>query len=51
MKKAFGNPDIDLFASRINKKCHKYVYWKQDPGTIGVDAFNFVWINIHFYVL
>ena len=35
----FGNPEIDLFASRINKKCKKYVSWLRDPGSVAVDAF------------
>ncbi|CAG4972537.1 unnamed protein product [Colias eurytheme] len=27
----FGVPEIDLFASRCNAKCHTYVTWKNDP--------------------
>ncbi|KAI8437968.1 hypothetical protein MSG28_010630 [Choristoneura fumiferana] len=26
-----GQPQIDLFASRTNAKCQKYISWKQDP--------------------
>ncbi len=46
---AFGKPKIDLFASRINYKCRKYVSWKQDPGSIAIDAFTISWNNIFFY--
>ena len=28
-----GSPDIDLFATRLNKKLPKYVSWKPDPGS------------------
>ncbi|KAI8432501.1 hypothetical protein MSG28_004882 [Choristoneura fumiferana] len=27
----FGVPSIDLFASRINTKCKKFISWKRDP--------------------
>ena len=33
-------PDIDLFASRINYKCKKYVSYQTDPGAYAVDAFH-----------
>lgn len=35
----FGDPDIDLFASRINKKCDRFCSWRQDPEAFAVDAF------------
>lgn len=44
-----GKPEVDLFASRINKKCAKYVSWKKDPGSIAVDAFTVNWKQIYFY--
>jgi len=28
----FGNPKIDLFASRLNAKCSNYVSYRSDPG-------------------
>uniref|UniRef100_A0A1B0DIH8 Core-binding (CB) domain-containing protein n=1 Tax=Phlebotomus papatasi TaxID=29031 RepID=A0A1B0DIH8_PHLPP len=37
--KKFGKPDIDLFASRVNATCRKYVSWKKDHQSIAVDAF------------
>lgn len=44
-----GQPEIDLFASRINAKCHEYVSWKQDPDAIAVDAFTISWSSKLFY--
>lgn len=34
---------IDLFASRINKKCDLYVSWKIDPDTLTIDVFTINW--------
>lgn len=45
----FGNPEIDIFASRINAKCAKYISWKPDPGSITVDAFTIKWDNLFFF--
>ncbi|KYN03436.1 hypothetical protein ALC62_05720 [Cyphomyrmex costatus] len=45
----FGRPDIDLFASRINNKYPNYVFWKQDPGSIAIDAFTIEWNDSFFY--
>ncbi|XP_039305200.1 uncharacterized protein LOC120357772 [Solenopsis invicta] len=45
----FGKPTIDLFATRINNKCSKYVSWKQDPGSIAIDAFIIDWNHEFFY--
>lgn len=42
-------PEIDLFASRINAKCREYVSWKQDPDAIAVDAFTISWYPKLFY--
>ncbi|KAJ8909370.1 hypothetical protein NQ315_008936 [Exocentrus adspersus] len=28
-----GAPEIDLFASRINKKCDLYISWRKDPNS------------------
>ena len=43
-----GKPEIDLFASRVNAKCEKYISWKRDPGSIAIDAFTQNW-NKHFF--
>lgn len=45
----FGDFDIDLFASRCNAKCKKYITWKRDPDALAVDAFTVSWKNIFFY--
>lgn len=45
----FGFPDIDLFASRSNAKCEKYVSWKPDPFACCVDAFTINWNKYFFY--
>lgn len=45
----FGKPDVDLFASRSNAKCHIYISWKNDPDAWVVDAFTVSWSNLSFY--
>lgn len=47
--KTWGLPEIDLFASHSNAKCLKYVSWKQNPGSIAVDAFTISWSPLKFY--
>ena len=37
------NCSVDLFASRLNRKCNLYVSWKPDPFAFKVDAFSFPW--------
>lgn len=44
----FGEPDIDLFASKINSKCEKFVSWKCDPEAYQIDAFTLDWTNYFF---
>lgn len=45
----FGEVEIDLFASRLNKKLPNYVAWKPDPCASFVDAFLLNWTNLRFY--
>ncbi|KAI8438149.1 hypothetical protein MSG28_010773 [Choristoneura fumiferana] len=45
----FGEPDIDLFASRTNSKCKSFISWKKDPDAIAVDAFTVKWSEYFFY--
>ena len=45
----FGQPDIDLFASRLNTQLADYVSWKPDPQAKLVDAFTVVWSDMFFY--
>lgn len=47
--KKFGNPDIDIFASRLNKQCPRYASWRPDPEALFVDAFSVNWNNLFFY--
>ncbi|XP_031329346.1 uncharacterized protein LOC116166470 [Photinus pyralis] len=47
--KVFGEPEIDLFASRANRKCAKYVTWHQDPEAEAIDAFTINWSKLNFY--
>lgn len=44
-----GRPDIDLFASNINKKCNIYISWLPDPNSLTIDAFSVCWKNYNFY--
>ncbi|KAL4225084.1 hypothetical protein ACF0H5_015778 [Mactra antiquata] len=39
----FLTPDIDLFASRLNKRVHRFVSWFPDPFASYVDAFSISW--------
>ena len=45
----FGKPDIDLFASRTNRKCETFVSWRRDPESLAIDAFTLPWSNLNFY--
>jgi hypothetical protein len=39
----FGSPEVDLFASRLNKKVSRFYSWLPDPESEGVDAFTYSW--------
>ena len=45
----FGPFEIDLFASRLNKKVDKYCAWKPDPFAAFIDAFSANWVSFYFY--
>lgn len=45
----FGQPNIDMFASRINKKCPNYVSWHKDPDAYSINAFSLCWSKWYFY--
>lgn len=47
--KIFGNPDVDLFATRLNKKCEHFVSWLPDPEALDYDAFSFAWTDDKLY--
>ena len=48
--KNFGKPDIDLFATRINKQLDRYVYWHPEPEAMAMNAFSLTWNNNYFYM-
>ena len=41
--KQFGQADIDLFATRANKKINKYISLKPDSDPIAIDTFSVTW--------
>ena len=45
----YGNPEVDLFATRLNAQVDKYVSWLPDPGGCAVDAFSIDWQGDYFY--
>jgi hypothetical protein len=47
--KTFGQPEIDLFASRINHKCQKYISWHRDPDAFAINSFTVTWAGQYFY--
>ncbi|KAL7306209.1 hypothetical protein TKK_0001650 [Trichogramma kaykai] len=44
-----GEVEIDLFATRENAKCKKYVSWHKDPKCYALDAFTIEWKDHYFY--
>ncbi|XP_044179688.1 uncharacterized protein LOC122961167 [Acropora millepora] len=42
-------PDTDLFATRLNSQCEKFVSYKLEPGALAIDAFTLNWQNINLY--
>lgn len=44
-----GKPEIDLFASRLNRQLATFVSWQPDPESFAVDAFKMSWTNWFFY--
>ena len=43
-------PDIDLFASRLNKQLHIYASWMPDPDALHIDALSISWKNQFVYL-
>ena len=46
----FFEPNLDLFASRLNHQTAAYVSWKPDPGAKAIDAFSLDWHNLRAYM-
>ena len=49
MKHFEFEPEIDLFASRLNKQVDKFVSYKPDPEAVHVNAFTLDWSKLKFY--
>lgn len=47
--KSLGEPDIDLFATRANKKCQRYLSWHRDPYAENIDAFTVDWSTFNLF--
>lgn len=45
----WGKPDLDMFASRLNKQLDRFVSWKNDPEAENIDAFSMTWADNYFY--
>ena len=45
----WGKPNIDLFASRLNKQIDRYASWHPDPEAEIIDAFSCDWSELYFY--
>ena len=45
----FGDVDIDLFASKENKKCNWYCSWNPNPEAYCVDALTIDWNELKFF--
>lgn len=45
----FGEPNIDLFASRVNTKCRLFCGWGRDPEAHASNAFTVKWSFWKFY--
>ena len=49
MTKFKFTPEVDLFASRLNKQFTKYCSCRPDPEAMYIDAFSVSWKNLKFY--
>ena len=43
-------PDVDLFASRLNRQLTQYVSYHPDPFATATDAFSISWCDLKFYM-
>lgn len=49
IQRKFGKPTLDLFASRINKKCRRYCSWQYDPEATLMNVFTCCWAEDFWY--
>ena len=45
----FFQPEIDLFASALNRQIPTYISWLPDPNACAVNAFTVSWTDLQFY--
>lgn len=46
----YYEPDIDLFATRLNKQVSSYVSWFPEPDAMASDAFSISWSDFNPYI-
>ncbi|XP_063419548.1 uncharacterized protein LOC134703355 [Mytilus trossulus] len=46
----YYEPDIDLFATRLNKQVLSYVSWFPEPDAVASDAFSISWSDFNPYI-
>lgn len=46
----WGRPDVDMFASRLNKQLEKFASWHPDPEASFIDAFSVDWSEGNLYM-
>ncbi|XP_071141873.1 uncharacterized protein [Mytilus edulis] len=46
----WGDPQIDLFASRLNSQLKRFCSWKPDPDASFIDAFSIDWSDFKCYL-
>ena len=44
-----GEPEIDLFASRLSNQVLAYYSWRPDPNSLALDALQQTWSHKHLY--
>ena len=47
LDKLQAHPDIDMFASRLNKQFPRYISYRPNPGAYLVDAFSAQWTELN----
>ena len=50
LTKIFSVPDMDGFASRLNRQLPVYVAYRPDPHAFAIDVFSFSWTDTYLYL-
>ena len=45
----FGLPDVDVFATRLNRQLDRFVSWRSDPDAEAINAFSVDWNGKYIY--